>query len=140
MLKKTITYNDYEGHERTEEYHFNLDEGEIMEMELSVSGGFSKMVEKIISEERHPELFQIFKELVLKAYGEKSGDGKYFLKEDENGHLLARKFMQTKAYSKLMMELTNDAKAASEFINGVMPAGMAEKYGSAKIQAAPAMN
>lgn len=130
MLKKNITYPDYDGHERTEEYHFNLDEGEIMEMELSISGGFSKMVEKAINEERHPELFKIFKEMVLKSYGEKSGDGKYFLKEDENGRSLARKFMQTKAYSVLMMELTNDAKAAAEFVNGIMPADMAAKYGA----------
>lgn len=130
MLKKKITYQDYDGHERNEEYYFNLDEGEIMEMELSVSGGFSTMVEKIVSEERHPELFKIFKDMVLKSYGEKSGDGKYFMKEDENGCSLARKFMQTKAYSALMVELTHDAKAAIEFVNGIMPADMAEKYGA----------
>lgn len=134
MLKKTIVYKDYDGHERTEDHYFNLDEGEIMEMELSVSGGFSKMVEKIVSEERHPELFQIFKDMVLKSYGEKSGDGKYFMKEDENGRSLARKFMQTKAYSALMMELTNDAKAGSEFVNNILPADMAAKY------SAPAAN
>lgn len=137
MLKKTISFVDYDGHERKEDYYFNLDEGEIMEMELSVSGGFSTMVAKVVAEDRHPELFKIFKEMVLKSYGEKSGDGRYFMKEDENGYSLARKFMQTKAYSALMMELTNDGKAAAEFVNGIMPADMAAKY-SAK--PAPAVN
>lgn len=130
MLKKTISYTDYEGHDRKEEYYFNLDEGEIMEMELSISGGFSKMVEKIIAEEQHPELFKIFKDMVLKSYGEKSGDGKYFMKEDEDGRSLARKFMQTKAYSALMMELTHNARAAVEFVNGIIPSDMVKKYGS----------
>lgn len=130
MLKKTISYTDYDGHERKEEYYFNLDEGEIMEMELSVSGGFSTMVEKIIAEEQHPELFKIFKDMVLKSYGEKSGDGKYFIKEDADGRPLALKFMRTKAYSALMMELTNQARSAIEFVNGIVPSDMVKKYGS----------
>ena len=130
MLKKNIVYKDYDGKERNEDHYFNLDEGEIMEMEMSVSGGFSTMVEKIINEQNEPELFKVFKDFVVKSYGEKSGDGKYFLKEDDNGRPLVRKFLQSKAYSALMLELTHDGKAASDFISSLIPADMAEKYNS----------
>ena len=128
MFTKTITYKDYDDKERTEVHHFNLDEGEIMEMEMSVSGGFSNMIERIINEQNEPELFRIFKEFVVKSYGEKSGDGKYFLKEDDNGRPLVRKFLQSKAYSALMMELTHDGEAAAKFVNSLIPADMAAKY------------
>ena len=128
MIKKSITYKDYDGTERVENHYFNLDEAEIMEMELSVDGGFTTMIEKVVSEQRHPELFKIFKDFVCKSYGEKSADGKYFLKMDEEGRPLYRKFLQTKAYSALMTELTHDAKASAEFVNGILPVDMAQKY------------
>lgn len=130
MLKKTISYKDYDGKERNEEVYFNLDEGEIMEMEMSVSGGFSAMLERVVHEESEPELFKIFKNFVVKSYGEKSADGRYFLKEDDDGRPLVRKFLQSKAYSALMLELTKDAKAASDFVNAIMPADLVEKYKS----------
>jgi hypothetical protein len=131
MYKKTITYKDYDGRERSEDHYFNLDEGEIMEMEMSVSGGYSNMIERVANEQSEPELFKIFKEFVLATYGEKTSDGKYFMKEDENGRPLVRKFLQSRAYSALMMEFMTKTNAFTEFVNKVIPAEMAEKYGNA---------
>ena len=142
MLKKTITYKDYNGKDRTEDHYFNLDEGEIMEMQLSVTGGYSNMIEKVVSAENEPDLFKVFKEFVCKTYGEKSDDGKYFLKEDEEGRPLVRKFLQSKAYSALMMEFMTDTKAFTKFVNSVIPSDMVEKYNAPAQQnpAAPAAN
>lgn len=123
MLKKTITYTDYNGFERTETYHFNLSEAEIMEMELSTAGGFAEMIQKIVDAKDTPALIKTFKELILKAYGEKSPDGKYFNKSKE----LSEAFSHTEAYSKLFMELATDANSAAQFVNGIVPAGMAQK-------------
>lgn len=128
MYKKTISYKDYNGKERTEDYYFNIDEGEIVEMEMSVNGGYSNMIERVVKEESNPELFKIFKDFVCKAYGEKSADGKYFLKEDEEGRPLVRKFLQTKAYSALMMEFMTKTQSFTDFVNRIIPAEMAEKY------------
>lgn len=128
MLKKTIVYKDYNDKERTEDHYFNLDEGEIMEMEMSVSGGYATMIEKVIDAKSEPELFKLFKDFVLKTYGEKSSDGKYFLKENENGEPLVNKFLRSRAYSALMMEFMTKKGSFTDFVNGVIPAAMAEKY------------
>lgn len=117
MLKKTIKYVDCNEIEREEDFYFNLTEAELMEMEYGTTGGFSEMIKKIIAAQDTPTIMKIFKELLLKAYGEKSPDGKRFVKSEE----LSTAFSQTEAYSKLFMELaTNDVKAA-EFVNGIIP-------------------
>lgn len=121
MLKKSITYPDYNGVERTEIFYFNLSEAEVMEMEMSTSGGLAEMINKIVAAQEAPAIIKIFKDLVLKAYGEKSPDGKYFLKEDEHGRKLCAAFSQTEAYSQLFMALATDAGSAAEFVNGIMP-------------------
>lgn len=121
MLKKTIAYTDYNGVERKEDFYFNLSKAEIMEMELGTAGGFAEMIQKIIDAQDGPTIVKIFKDLVLKAYGEKSADGKRFIKSEE----LSKEFEQTEAYSNLFMELATDANAASDFVNGIIPAGIA---------------
>lgn len=129
MLKKTITYNDYNGVERTEDFYFNLSEAELMEMEMSISGGLTEMIEKIVATKDAPAIIKIFKELVLKAYGEKSADGKRF--EKKNG-ALAEAFAETEAYSQIFMELATDADKAAEFVNGIMPRDIAKQLPKGK--------
>ena len=121
MLKKTITYTDYNQAERTEDFYFNLTKAEVMEMEMSTSGGLAEMIKKIVAAKDAPAIIKVFKDLILKAYGEKSPDGKRFLKEDENGRPLSNNFKQTEAYSVLFMELATDADAAAKFVNGIIP-------------------
>ena len=122
MLKKTITYTDYNGNERTEDFYFNLTKAEVIEMELGVTGGLAEMIKKVNEAQDMPSIVKIFKDLVLKAYGEKSTDGKRFVKSDE----IATAFSQTEAYSNLFMELATDSNAAAEFVNGIMPANVSE--------------
>ena len=118
MLKRTITYSDYNGVERTEDFYFNLTQAELMEMELSTTGGLTEMIDKIVKSQDAPAIIKVFKDLVLKAYGEKSADGKRFVKSDE----IATAFSQTEAYSILFMELATNDKKAAEFVNGIVPA------------------
>ena len=117
MLKKTITYTDYDGNQRTEDFYFNLSKAELTEMELSAEGGLGKYYERIIAAKDSKLIVKEFKDLVLKAYGEKSPDGKRFIKNQE----LRDAFSQTEAYSELFMELATDAEAATKFINGITP-------------------
>ena len=123
MIKKTITYKDYNQVDRTEDFYFNLSKAEVMEMEMSTSGGLAEMITRIVAAQDQPAIIKIFKELILKAYGEKSPDGKRFIKSDE----LSIAFSQTEAYSQLFMELATDAEAASAFVNGIVPADMAKQ-------------
>ena len=117
MLKKIITYTDYNGVERTEPFYFNLSKAELMEMELGVTGGMTEMLNKIIAAKDAPSLMKTFKEMIMKAYGVKSDDGKRIIKSEE----LSIAFTQTEAYSVLFMELITDDKAAADFVNGIIP-------------------
>lgn len=117
MLKKTITYTDYDGMERTEEFRFNLTKAELMDMQLTTVGTFSELMRKIIEEKDIVRLAKYFKEIILKSYGVKSDDGKRFVKSKE----LSEAFSQTEAYNELYMELLSDADKASKFIQEVMP-------------------
>nr|DAQ67649.1 MAG TPA: hypothetical protein [Caudoviricetes sp.] len=117
MLKETIKYTDFNGVEREEDFYFNLTKAEITEMEMSVDGGLVERINKIVQAKDAKEIVKIFKTIVLDAYGEKSADGRRFIKTPE----LREAFSQTMAYSNLFMELaTNDVKAAA-FIKGIMP-------------------
>ena len=117
MLKKPITYTDYNGVERTEDFYFNLSKAELMEMELGVTGGMTEMLNKIIAAKDAPSLMKTFKEMIMKAYGVKSDDGKRLIKSEE----ISTAFTQTEAYSVLFMELITDDKAAADFVNGIIP-------------------
>lgn len=123
MLKETITYTDYNGVERTEDFYFYLSKADLMEMEMGTTGGFAEMIQKVVNAQDAPAIIKIFKDLILKAYGEKSADGKRFIKNDE----LRDAFSQTEAYSQLFMELATDSDAAAKFVNGIMPADVSEK-------------
>lgn len=123
MLKKSIKYTDYNGVERTEDFYFNLSKAELMEMEMSTAGGLAETITKIVAAQDQPAIIKLFKELILKAYGEKSADGKRFVKSDE----LSAEFSQTEAYSELFMELSTDSDKAAEFVNKVVPADLAKE-------------
>ena len=125
MLKKSIKYTDYNGVERSEDFYFNLSKAELMEMEMSTAGGLAEMITKIVAAQDQPAIIKLFKELILKAYGEKSADGKRFIKSDE----LAAAFSQTEAYSELFMELSTDSDKAAEFVNKIIPADLAKEAG-----------
>ena len=117
MLKKTIEYTDYNDVKRKEDFYFNLTKAEIMEMELSTTGGLAEMIQKIIDTQDTPQIIKLFKDLVLKAYGEKSADSKRFIKNND----IRDGFAQTEAYSELFMELATDANAAASFVNAIVP-------------------
>ena len=118
MLKETITFVDYNGVERTDDFYFNLTNAEVTEMEMSTSGGLAEMINRVVAAQDAPAIIKIFKDLILKAYGVKSPDGKRFIKSDE----ISTEFSQTEAYSQLFMKLATDADAASRFVNGIVPA------------------
>lgn len=123
MIKKTISYVDYNDVERSEDFYFNLSKAELMEMEMSIAGGLAEMIAKIVAAQDQPAIIKLFKDLILKAYGEKSPDGKRFIKSAE----LSEAFSQTEAYSNLFMELSRDSDKAVEFVNGIIPSELAKQ-------------
>lgn len=118
MLKLNRTYTDFSGNQRTEDFYFNLTKAECLEMEMSTEGGMEQMLRRIVAAQDMPTIIATFKKIILNAYGEKSPDGKRFIKSKE----LSDAFAQTNAYSDLFIELSTDAEAAAKFVNGIVPA------------------
>lgn len=122
MLKKTTTYIDFMGNERTEDHYFNLTKAELTKLSLSVNGGLDKMLESMIREQDNAALMEWFDKIILMSYGRRSLDGKRFEKSEE----ISREFSQTGAYDQIFMELvTGGEKAVAEFINGIVPKDVA---------------
>lgn len=63
------------------------------------------------------KIMEIFKKLIYDSYGVKSDDGRRFIKKKE----VKDAFMETEAYSMLIMELISDPDKANKFILGIMP-------------------
>lgn len=123
MLKKTINYTNYNGEQKTKECYFNLSKAEIAEMELEIPGGMAANLKQITEAKDTPSLVKIFKNLILRSYGVKSTDGERFIKNQQ----VREEFEQSEAYSELFMELATNADSAAEFVNGIIPADLANK-------------
>ena len=123
MIKKTVTYKDYNEVERTESFYFHFNEAEILDMEMSVEGGFAERVQRIVDSKDQSSLLKVIKNFVLDAYGVKSENGKRFIKNDE----VKAEFVECPAYSMIFMELVTNDELAAEFVNGVVPDSMKER-------------
>lgn len=120
MFKYTSTYSDWNGTQRTEDFYFGLSEADLTEMEFATKGGFTSYMNKITKAKDTDEAISAFKNLLLKTYGEKSEDGRYFVQNKE----VSERFSYSPVYSEIYMRMVRDAKFAVEFFNGVLPKNM----------------
>ena len=120
MLKQRIEYTDFDGEKRSEDFYFNFTEAEIQELNLKTPGGIEARLQKIIQSKDQAQIVEYFKSLILDSYGEKSEDGRKFIKV-RDGKRLSEEFEQTAAYNKLFMLLSTDTEAAIKFVNGIIP-------------------
>lgn len=130
MLKRPITYTDFNDEKVTETFYFNLSETELVDMEVEHEGGFKAMIERLIERNSRKETVEFFKALVLRAYGVKSDDGKHFEKSPELHH----RFSQSAAYPVLFMELATSDEEAAKFLTGIIPKSLSEEFEKAMIQ------
>lgn len=124
MLKKTNTYTDYNGVERTESFYFHFTEAEILDMEMSTEGGFAERVQRIIDAKDQAALMKLIKQFVIDAYGVKSDDGRRFIKNEE----VKTAFLECPAFSDIFMDMVTNDELAAEFINGVIPDTMKKRF------------
>lgn len=116
MLKKPITFVDWNGVTRTEEHYFHLAKHEVVKMQNSVEGGYDVQLKSVAASENGAVIMDFFENFIRKAYGRKTPDGRRFEKSDE----ISKEFMETPAYDVLFEELVTNAKAAADFVNGVL--------------------
>lgn len=123
MLKKTISYTDFNGDDVSEDFYFHLSKAELVELELSYKGGLEAAIKRIVEAEDGKAIIGEFKKIILSSYGQRSEDGKRFIKNQT----LRDEFESTEAYSTLFMELVTDADKAAEFVRGVIPKDLVEE-------------
>lgn len=129
MLKKTITYTNYNDEQKTKDYYFNLKKSELIDLQFSTAKGFMDYIEEITKIQDNVKIWKAFRDIVLLAYGEKSDDGERFVKSDE----LRKSFEETEAFSELIYELMSNETAAANFINGIMPADLTAQAKQGKL-------
>lgn len=115
MYKKTITYTDFNGTERTEDFYFHMTQAEILKMEYSQEGGMTNVIQKIIDTEETTKLLPLFETVVRMSYGKRSVDGRHFEKNPE----YTDQFLASEAYSNMFVEFMTNADEAAKFINNV---------------------
>lgn len=116
MHKETITYNDLNGVQRTEDFYFDLSKPEIVKMQASAKGGYDVQLRSIAADLNGAKIMEFFENFISKSYGEKSEDGRRFMKSEE----ISRSFMETPAYEVLFEKLVTNDKYAADFVNTVM--------------------
>ena len=117
MLRKVIEFKDWNDLERKEEHYFNLTKPEVVKMQASVKGGYDVQLKAIAAGSNGAGIMTFFEDLIKASYGEKSEDGRRFMKSEE----ISRAFMETRAYEVLFEELITNAQAAADFVNAIMP-------------------
>lgn len=117
MYKVTLTYEDLNGDQRTEDFYFHLSRSAAIRWENSIDGGLSARMQKIVDSNSKPELMKLFEEVIMKTYGIKTDDGKRFAQSEE----ISTAFMQSPAYDTLFLKLFTEEGYASTFINAIIP-------------------
>lgn len=123
MFVYNSKYTDYNGVERREDYYFNFTESELIDAEYDEGGSLSSILTNIVKTNDQGALIRMFKKLILKSYGEKSIDGKRFIKSEE----LSTQFSQTEAFNMMYMKCVTDDKFANKFIENIIPKAVTEK-------------
>lgn len=133
MINKNVTYEDYNGKQRTEECWFNLNKTELLKMAMDLPEGTlpentdnvdnNLLAAQLFEKLGNKGILEFMETLVLKAYGVKSEDGRRFIKKQE----LTEEFSQTPAFDAIMMEFMTDQDAAAKFVNGVIPANVVDQ-------------
>lgn len=117
MIKRSYKFVDYNDNEREETYYFDLRDDEIVKLELGTKGGLSEKIKRLTAAQDIPEIIKVFEDVVKMSYGEKSADGREFIKDP----VLTKSFMQTRGYSMLFMDFITKENFASDFFNELVP-------------------
>lgn len=123
MLKKQVTYSDYDDNVRTDTLYFHLNKFEWLELETYTKGGLIENLEHAVETKNHKKTIDLLKKIILRAYGEKNPETGVFEKDDDR----AIKFSKTEAFSTLFYEIAYDEEAAKAFFLGLIPKELREE-------------
>lgn len=117
MFKETFKYTDFNGVEREETHYFDLSEPDVMRLNYGSGANLKDIVEKITQEQDGGRIIELFEKIIQASYGEKSEDGKLFIKDEK----ALRNFIYSPMYPQLYMKLATDAEYAARFVREITP-------------------
>lgn len=127
MLKKTITYENYNGDTVTDDFYFNLTKVECMELEYSFGANntLSNTITTLVESKDIGALIAAIKKILLMSYGVKTPDGNRFIKNDS----VREEFEQSPAFEKIYWDLVTNQDEAASFISGIVPQNVRDSLG-----------
>lgn len=111
MLAKTITYTDLNGQSQTETLYFNFNQREAAAFIDSIGGDYDAYASKILSTGRVSDIIDFITNILLDAYGQKSEDGKRFIKNAK----IRAEFADSIAFAEITEQFLMDPKFSEEF-------------------------
>lgn len=133
MLKKTITYTDLNNESQTETFYFNMNKAELGRMQVKMDGKYIDYLQSLVAGKKIEALYNFFYNLVLDSYGEKSDDGKRFVKSPEK----RADFECSVAFSEILIDTIGDSDKMSSFTKGILPPDMVTAAGDVRVEALP---
>ena len=124
MVKKTITYTDFEGNEVTKDFYFNISKMEFRELDRRIPGGLERFIDTVRTEKDPDKMLDLMNLLILESYGEISEEGR-FVKEDARGRRLSNYFKISEAWDVLFTNMLQNENELSEFLTGIVPQDVA---------------
>jgi hypothetical protein len=121
MIKKTFTYENFNGDKVTRDFYFHLSKGDFIE--LALGGEWQDKMSKAVAEQDKIAVYHGYKEIIALAVGMRSDDGEDFIKTE----LYRDRFMGSPAYDELIMDLFTSDDLGVDFIKACLPSDMREK-------------
>lgn len=118
MIKEDIKYVDFNGNEQVETAYFNMNRLEASRIQAHIGEDIQSYVKKLVDSKDVNKMLNFMDELILDSYGQRSEDGKRFIKNTE----LKKQFSESAAYATFFEGLLTDPKKAEVFGNGVASA------------------
>ncbi len=116
MQKLTVQFENFDGETVSEDLYFHLNIKELQDME-KWDVPLTQRIAKLTKTEDGKEAFDLMRDIVEAAYGERSEDGKRFVKNPE----VLKNFTEGLAYDEVILKFIDGTTDLSKFIEGLLP-------------------
>lgn len=127
MIKKTLTYHDFDGEEHTKDFYFSMNQTEFGLMNNKIPGGLENYLKRVQEDKDSAKLLDLLTMFITESYGERSDDGALFFKKDPKGRKLGEAFLMTEACDNLLTELLENENRIAAFLTGMLPTNIRGK-------------
>ena len=123
MIKKTMTYVDFNGETVVEDLYFNLNALEYTRLTARNGGDLDKRIAELVEKDDTEGIIALMEDLLLSSYGVKSEDGRRFVKTKQ----VREDFEYSQAYAELFVILLTNPEETKKFGQGIASSAQAQQ-------------